>query len=66
MQRIEVQHHTSEQVEEYLREAWRIAFEMDLRDELQVVAFKEAIGLLSSKTVQATVAPSGLMIPHGS
>jgi len=47
----EVHHSTSEQVEEYLREAWRIVFEMDLPENLQAVALPLVYNSVASKQV---------------
>jgi hypothetical protein len=51
---LEIHHNTPEQVSEYLREANRIVYELDLPDELQAVAFTEAVRLLASKQVTYT------------
>lgn len=63
MQRVEVQHHTPEQVAAYIHDALEVAQHEDVPDDLRVAVFTEAVRMLASKTVQAVEMPRGLIEP---
>ncbi len=69
MRRLELQHHTPEQVAGYINQAAMIVVEAELYDDLQPLAFVEAIRLLAAKNIQIEqVQPlhAGLMqVPRG-
>lgn len=66
--RVEFQHNTPEQVQEYLAEALRIVDELELADDLRVPAFVKAVDLVAAKqiTIEAIgMGAPGLAIPQG-
>jgi hypothetical protein len=64
-QRIEIQHHTPEQVREYMQAALVIVAELELDDELRPLAFTKAVDLLAAKNVQMlTPQPIGLPLDN--
>jgi hypothetical protein len=64
VQRIEVQHHTTEQVAAYIHDALEVAQHEDVPDDLREAVFVESVRLLSSKTVQAVAHPQGIDLSH--
>jgi hypothetical protein len=63
VQRVEVQHHSPEQVAAYIHDALEVAKHEDVPDDLREAVFTEAVRLLSSKTVQAIAHPQGIALP---
>jgi hypothetical protein len=62
MQRMDIQHHTSEHVASFLSEALRIADEADLPEAERIAVLPTLISLLSSKSVQL-IPPQPLSLP---
>lgn len=69
MQRMDIQHHTPEEVRRYLSAALVMVEDIDAPDDLRAVVFTQAATMLASKSVQLQAAQPVMMpsmaIPQG-
>lgn len=62
MTKVEVQHHSPEQVREILAEALRITADLEPATGLREVTYTKAVDLLAAKTVQLAPLASGAAV----
>lgn len=68
MRRVELEHHTREQIRDYVTDALAVCSELELDDELATALMPTLVNLFSQKTIQfEQVAPllGGMPLPRG-